>query len=805
MTISLQWLKQFIDVPYSIEELDSVLTMLGLEVEKVHNAGAQLEKFVVGKVLEREKHPDADKLSVCKVFDGSQERQIICGAPNVAAGQTVAVALPGAIVPNGGFEIGKRKIRGVESVGMICSKAELNLGEDTGGIWELPSDAPIGMPLAQYLGMDDTIIEIGITPNRADCLSHIGIARDLAVRTGSKLRLPDTTVHEAGSQIENSVHIVIENQQLCPRYAARVVRNVSITESPDWLKQRLESLGLRPRNVIVDITNLVLMECGQPLHAFDLDTIADKKIVVKTADDSQKFVTLDSKERTLDSTMLMINDALRPIAVAGVMGGENSEISESTTSVLIESAYFHPSSIRSTAKKLCISSDASYRFERGVDPEKIIYAVNRAAQLMAELAGGTVEKGIIDIYPNPIVPTTITLRYAQIPRILGITVPNTTVEEYLTLLGFDIKEKTEDSITVTAPSWRVDMEQEIDLIEEIARIYNYDNILPDISATFPADASIVQQFSSPKRRNSIKQYLTSRGLQEILTYTFTDPSTAELTTNNPIILANALGEEFSAMRSSLIPSMLKVIDRNCRNGQNSLALFDCGKKFSVANNKEKTILSGISEKEELCIALTGDYVPQHWVEKQRKADFYDIKGIVEEVLFDCLRLNGVSLIPAENESVFFGANRMDIIAHKRIIGTVGEIDKNTLKKFGIDQVVVAASLSLTDIYAHSEKKVQYKTPSPFPFVRRDAAFTVAGDVQADELLRAVYGVNSPLLKEAGIFDVFTGESVGKDKKSIALSFVFGSDERTLIEQEIQDSFQEIIEAVESGTGASLRQ
>lgn len=804
MTISLHWLKELIDIPYTIEELASMLTMLGLEVEKIHNAGAGLERFVVGKVLEREKHPDADKLSVCKVFDGSEERQIICGAPNVAAGQTIAVALPGAIVPNGGFEIGKRKIRGVESSGMICSKAELNLGEDTGGIWELPLDAPIGKPLAEFLGLDDIILEIGITPNRADCLSHIGIAREIAAQTGGTLRLPNTVVSESGGSIEKNISITIENTELCPRYAARAVHNVKVTESPEWLKQRLESLGLRPRNVIVDITNLVLMECGQPLHAFDLDTIKDGKIIVKTAEQDMKFTTLDSKERVLDNSMLMIQDAAQPIAIAGVMGGENSEISDTTVSVLIESAYFNPTSIRRTAKKLGISSDASFRFERGVDPEAIIYAVNRAASLMAELAGGSIAQNIIDIYPNPIIPNTITLRYAQIPRILGINVPDNKVDEYLKNLGFIEKEKTADKITVTAPTWRVDMEQEIDLIEEIARMYNYDNIEPDISATFPADASIAQQFVSPKRKSVIKEYLTHKGYQEIITYSFTDKTTASLTTDNPILLANALGEEFSVMRPTLLPSMLKVIDRNCRNGQTSLALFDCGKNFSVPT-KEKTFISGILEKEELSIALTGDYVAQHWAEKQRKADFYDIKGIVEEILFDCLQLTGITIVPSENDSVFFGANRMDIIAQKKVIGTFGEIDRTILKQFGIEHNILAATISLTDIYKQPNKKIRYKNPSPFPFVRRDAAFTVSQEIQADELLRAVKGVNSPLLKEADIFDVFTGESVGKDKKSIALSLIFGSDERTLVEQEIHDNFQAIIEAIESGTGAVLRQ
>jgi phenylalanyl-tRNA synthetase beta chain len=804
MTISLNWLKEIIDIPYTIEELDYTLTMLGLEVEKIHTSGKEFQGFVIGKVLTKEKHPDADKLSVCNVFDGTEERQIICGAPNVDAGQTIVVALPGAKVPHGGFEIAKRKIRGIESHGMICSQAELGIGEDTGGIWVLPDNSTIGMSLAQYLGLDDTIIEIGITPNRADCLSHIGIAREIAARTGGSIRLPSLQLTEdKNHSIHNDITIDVDTTSLCPRYAARTVKNVRIIESPLWLKQRLESIGMRPRNVIVDITNLVLMECGQPLHAFDLDTIQQRKVIVKTAQPQEEFTTLDGKKRILDEKMLMISDAERHIAVAGVMGGENSEISDSTVNVLIESAYFNPSSIRRTAKKLGISSDASYRFERGVDPDTIIYAVNRAAQLMADLAGGTITQGIIDIYDNPVIPPTITLRFAQIERVLGISVPTDTIQSFITSIGCIIISSQTDSITVQAPSWRVDIHQEIDLIEEIARLYNYDNIEPDRNAIFPADAEISPLFTSPERRHTIRHYLVHRGLHEIITYSFTDAGTASLSNTQTITIANPLGEEFSVMRPSLLPAMMKVIDRNCRNGQSSLALFDCGKIFSAS--KEKTFIKGIREKEELCIALTGDYQHQHWAEKQRKYDFYDIKGIVEELLFDSLHLSGIMLVPSEQDNAMYGPNRMDIIAHKKIIGTLGEVHRSIIKKFGIDQAVFAASISLSDIYTHPQKKLHYTMVSPFPFVRRDAAFTLAEDIAADEILRAVKGVNSPLLKGANIFDVFTGATVGEGKKSIALALTFGSDERTLVDLEINTHFQAIVEAIESGTGATLRQ
>ena len=467
MYASLNWLKELVDFSMSTEELDQTLTMLGIEVEGIVDYRKKFENFYTAKVLTKEKHPDADKLSLCTVDCAGETYNVVCGAPNVEAGQNIAFGKLGAVVPSAGFKLVKRKIRGIESEGMICSQVELETGEDKSGIWVLPDDAPNGIPLVEYLNLDDIVFDISLTPDRADCLSHIGIARDLAAYLGTEVKMPKFELKEDGPDIEDSLSIEIKNTEKCPRYAARIVRGAKIHESEEWLKNRLIKLGLRPINAVVDATNFVLMEMGQPLHAFDLDTVEGNKIVVQTAEEGEKFTTLDSLERKLDSNMLMICDAKKPVAIGGVMGGENSEISNSTTNILIESAYFNPSSIRKTSKKLAIQSEASYRFERGVDIDNIINAMDRAAELIARLTGGTVDKGFIDNYPLKHENIKCTLRFNQARRLIGVDIPNEDMCNMLNQLKFKTINKDEDSVTVEIPSWRVDCQYEVDLIEEI--------------------------------------------------------------------------------------------------------------------------------------------------------------------------------------------------------------------------------------------------------------------------------------------------------------------------------------------------
>ncbi len=800
MKISQSWLKEYIDFPHSPEELSDALTMLGIEVEAIHNEGKKFNGFFVGKVLSREKHPNADKLSVCTVTLGEGEQTIICGAPNVAAGQTVVVATQGAIVPSAGFEISLRKIRGIESNGMICSRAELGIGDDDGGIWVLPESAPVGTPLADYLGVNDVIYEIGITPNRADCLSHIGIAREIAALQNTKLKSQYSLISPNPKPLE-SVKITIEDSEKCPRYAARIVRNVHVRESPGWLKTRLTALGLRPRNAVVDVTNLVLMECGQPLHAFDLDTITENHIIVKTASNEEKFTTLDSKERILDDQMLMICDAKRPIAIGGVMGGENSEITDLTTTVLIESAYFKPSFIRRTGKKLGISSDASYRFERGVDINTILGALDRAATLIAELTDGTIEDGLTDVYPNPQQPNIVTMRYERARKIIGIDISNKGMESLLARLDCTIIETTQETITIEAPSYRVDISEEIDLIEEIARLYNYDNISPDLSSKFPSGITLPPIFTKPVKRDSIRAFFTQRGFNEIVTYSFLDKPQAAIFTDNPIELANPLGEEFSVMRPSMIPSMMRTVERNIRNGQTLLRFFDIGKTFHRSDTS--VFIKGIEEQEHLCFAEYGYSGLEHWSSKTRNVDIYDIKGITEE-LCASLNVSNVSFVSHKPSGVF-SVNALDIILDRMPVGTVGEVSSEYRNLFGIDTPVFATEINLSKLYTAKTIELKYKPAPHFPAVKRDVAFVVDSAVDAETIHRALTKSGGTLLQSVRVFDVFEGKSLGEGKKSLAFSLTFQSTERTLVEHEVGQAVAAMIADVEQICGGKLRE
>ncbi|MFN8359029.1 MAG: phenylalanine--tRNA ligase subunit beta [Candidatus Kapaibacterium sp.] len=802
MKISNNWLKEFVNFTHTPDELSDALTMLGIEVEAMEDEGRKFRGFFIGKVLTREKHPNADKLSVCTVTLGEGEQTIVCGAPNVAAGQTVVVATQGAIVPSAGFEIALRKIRGVESNGMICSRAELGVGEDDGGIWVLPEGTPLGMPLADYLGVNDIIYEIGITPNRADCLSHLGIAREIAALDATSVRMPPVQLPR--NEPLSSFQITIEDPAKCPRYAARIVRNVRVQESPDWLKNRLTSLGLRPRNAVVDVTNLVLMECGQPLHAFDADTITDRHIIVKTARDGEKFTTLDSKERMLDGEMLMICDAVRPVAIAGVMGGENSEITDQTTTVFIESAYFNPSSIRRTGKKLGISSDASYRFERGVDIDNLLYALDRAATLIAELTGGTIDNGMTDVYPTRQAEKKCSMRFDRARSIIGIHIENSTMTSLLERIGCVITATTDEAVSLIAPSYRVDISEEIDLIEEVARMINYDNIDPDLSSKFPSGVAIAPKFLKPGVRDIIRNFFTQQGFNEILTYSFLDKAGAAVFTENPIELANPLGEEFSVLRPSMLPAMMKTLERNLRNGQTMLRLFDIGKTFHHAP-WAKTFIPGIEEREHLCIAIAGNDMHKHWSAKERAVDFYDLKGIIEDLCAE-LHIVGIKYRTPKAESSIFTANAVEIVAKNgALLGTFGEISPSYRSAYGMTTEVFAAEWNLSALYAVQPVKSSYRPVPHFPEVKRDVAFVTSADVASDALVKAIQQSAGPLLKNISVFDVFEGKALGEGKKSLAYSLTFQSPERTLVEQDIQTAMTSIIGAVEKSTGALLRE
>ncbi len=804
MLLSYNWLKEFVDFDYSTEELDDILTMLGIEVEGVIDYKKKYKGFYTGKVLTCEKHPDADKLSVCEVDYGAGKTTVVCGGPNVARGQMVVLGMSGAIVPNGGFELGRRKIRGIESDGMICSEIELEVGDDAGGIWVLPEDTTAGLRLDEYLRLDDIIFDVSLTPNRADCLSHYGIARDVAAYMNTKAKKPALNLNETGGDVNASIKVIIEDKEKCPRYTARVVRDATIGESPEWLKSRLMMLGLRPINAVVDATNLVLMETGQPLHAFGLDTIAGNTIIVKPANKGDKFTTLDGKQRLLDGRMLMICDAEKPVAIGGVMGGENSEITLDTKDILIESAYFNPSSIRRTSKKLGIQSDSSYRFERGVDIDNVVYANDRAAGLIAELTGGSVEKGIVDCYPEENANATCKFRYRRVREIIGLDIENAKMKQMLVSLNMKILSQSDDELLIEVPAYRVDITAEIDLIEEIVRLNNYNNLLPDYSSRVDFGAKpIPAHLRVPELRGRIRDFLINRGYREILTQNMLDPDSAAIYTDGPVRISNPLGEELSIMRPSLIPAMLRTIERNRRHGSHDLRLYEIGKTFSKKYDANSDLTEGIHEQEELIIGITGKSQPKQWSAKDADSDFYDIKGIYEEMA-SVLRLDGLKLKSSPGDDNSFGNNAMSVFLGKYEIGRIGEIGKPLIEKFNVGIPVFVLNINLTPIYQAPVWERRYSKVSAFPGISRDLGFVFDQSVQAGKVRNEIIQLGGKYLKEVSIFDAYSGKSIGGNKKSIAFNLMFSARDRTLADEDVEKPIKRIIEAIEKKFDCNLR-
>ncbi len=813
MLISQHWLKELVDFMCSPEELERILTMLGLEVEKIERPGEKLKGFVVGEVLTKEKHPNADKLSVCTVAVGAGVvNTIVCGAPNVAAGQKVPVALGGAVVPNGGFTIEKRKLRGVESNGMICSKSELGLSDESDGIWELPSDAPMGQSLAEYLGVDDVLYEISITPNRADCLSHLGIAREIAAYFNVPLRKPVAGVKEDASlKVQDQIAVRIEDADGCHRFAGRVVRGVKIGESPKWLKDRITACGLRSINNVVDVTNYVMLECGKPIHGFDLDKIAGKTLIIKKAQDGEKFTTLDGRERTLDASMVMVADAEKNSALGGVMGGLHSEITDATVNVLIESAYFKPSSIRRTAKKLGITSDAAYRFERGVDMETVVFAADRAAELIQKVTGGQIVSGVVDVYPTQHPVKQATVRYARANTLIGKEIPASEQRSLLERLGFVVVTHDDVSATYRIPSYRIDVEMETDCIEEIARLHGYDNIAPALVSRVNLSGE-----QTPKRYTplpfveELSAFFRANGFVDIVTQNMIDPKSAAMFTQTPVRIANPLGEELSCMRPSLLPSMLRTLERNHRYGQKNLRLAEFGAVFHTVPPTEATFIGGVLEERHFIAALTGSLqASKAWDAPERSVDFYDAKGLLESVVAVC-RLENAVIQPVSNLAAYplFSANTVELVLGGKSIGCAGEIAPAALKAFDIGMSVVACVVNVSALSDATTKARKYAAVSPFPTVARDLAFVLDASVDAGSVESFITKHGGQHLRRVRVFDVFAGkpaqQALGEGKKSVAFALEFNSHEKTLEDAEVESAVSAIVKNVEASLGAALR-
>ncbi|MCY3723098.1 MAG: phenylalanine--tRNA ligase subunit beta [Candidatus Poribacteria bacterium] len=797
MNVTLNWLKNYINFEFSPSELADRLTMLGVEVESVKHLGADLEGVIVGSVTSVRPHPNADKLVLCQVDTGGpEELQIVCGAPNVREGMLAPVATIGATLPVG-LTIKRAKLRGKTSEGMLCSEKELGLSDAAAGLMELPTDIPLGTPLSEALGLDDVVFELEITPNRPDCLSLIGIAREIRAETGNPLKPPTVDLTESDIDAQELTSVTIDAPDLCPRYAARVIQGVKVAESPAWLQQRLASVGIGVINNIVDVTNFVLMEYGQPLHAFDYHKLTENRIVVRRAREGEHITTLDEVERELTSDMLVIADAEQPVALAGIMGGYDSEITEATCDVLLESAYFNPSSVRATAKALGISTEASYRFERGADPGVVLAALDRASQRIVELAGGTICEGVVDVYPGQQPLTEIQLRPERVNFVLGTTLEASEMVQILNRLGFDV-DATGDIYHVTVPTFRADMTREIDLIEEIARVHGYDNI----PTTLPkGDIPVPAQDPKTEIRKRIKHFLLAAGMMEAVNYSFCDPNCFDKIRLNPddrlrntLRLQNPLSPEMSVLRTTLTPGLLANAQHNRNHQIDTIALFEIGGVF-VHDGEEK-------EPERVAGVLAGQIGEGVYSDPYRPPDFFDIKGLVEEMLEVCGVVDW-TLQKTDTPTFHPGRNAEVLLGDKRI-GVFGEVHPEVLENYDLPYKAYLFEFDLDGLTDVATFAKRFEPISVYPKVARDLAIVVDKEILSDMPTALIYTTGGDSVDSVRLFDVYEGEQVPKGKKSLAYTITYHSATETLTDKAVNALHDEVVKGLNRELGAELR-
>jgi phenylalanyl-tRNA synthetase beta chain len=813
MKISWNWLKEIYPVNISVEDADALLTACGLEVESVEefeSVKGSLRGLVVGEVMTCIKHPDADKLSLTTVDIGEVEpSQIVCGAPNVAAGQKVIVAKPGTtIYPLTGepFTIKQAKIRGQVSNGMICAEDEIGLGISHAGVIVLPAESKVGTPASEIYNItSDHVLEIGLTPNRSDAASHIGVARDLAsvIRTKKlldeghdeiqTLNIPSPPEPHATDKLP--VDVRVEDTKGCPRYSGITISGVKVGESPAWLKNRLLSIGVNPINNIVDITNYVLHECGQPLHAFDVDKIKGKKIVVRTAKKDEKFITLDKVERKLHVEDLLICDESSPMCIAGVFGGIDSGITEPTQNVFIESAYFDQSYIRKTSKRHGLKTDASFRFERGTDPENTLYALKRASALICEISGGKIASPVTDIYPVPIHEAIVKLSYSYLNTFSGVNFEKKIVREILLSLGMKIMNEKDDQLEIKIPHYRVEVRRPADVIEEILRIYGYDRVpVPHkLNAPLPS----VSQFDREKFTAKISSYLASNGFNETLTNSLTKSEYTTLpswSAGQAVRILNPLSQELSIMRQSLLESALETALYNRNRKQSDLRIFEFGKIYNVYNDK-------YTEEYRLSILITGNRTEDSWNSKTKKSDFFQIKAFVNNILSLC-KIERVSMKPGNSED--YGSS-LKISSAGVNLGEMGIISKDLLKKFDITDEVFYAELNYDAMIVAARKTdTAYVEVSKFPAVKRDLSMLIGSEVTYSQLQTIAFNAERKLLKDIRLFDIYDGDKIEQGKKSYALTFILEDDNQTLTDKEINKVMDKLMAAYEREAGAVIR-
>ena len=799
MLISLNWLKQYIDLDgIEINEMENALTMIGQEVEKIDIVGGNLDKVVVAHLEEVKKHPNADSLTLCKVNNGKEILQIVCGATNHKTGDKVALAQVGARLKED-FTIKKGKIRGEESNGMLCSEDELGIGSDKDGIIILPEDAPVGVPFKDYLGINDTVFELEITPNRPDCLSHIGIARELSAYYGKELKYPETEIkNEIEEKTSDNVKVTIEDSNLSRRYVTRILKNVTVKESPKWLKERIESVGLRSINNIVDVSNFILMEMNHPNHVFDLDKIEGNEIKVKSAVKGDKLVTLDEQERELEDGDIVICDNKKILALGGVMGGLDSEVTDNTKNILLEVAQFNPQNVRKTSRRLTLSSDSSYRFERGIDVEDSIKVINRLANLIQEVAGGEILNGYVDVYPVPYENKVAELNFERLNRFVGKVIPREKVIEILRNLEIDVKDNGE-MLTLTAPSYRGDLELEQDYFEEVIRMYGFDNIeniLPRV------DINKNSTLDTTKLTDRVKTICASVGLKEVINYSFIPKDALQklkftgVSEDKLIDISNPITEDFVTMRPTLLYSLIKNAKDNMNRNVSNIRFFEVSRTFEKAEELAK-------EDIKVGIILAGENDKTLWNPKPVHYDFYDLKGIVEEI-FSKLKFQSFS-IKRSVQTEFHPGRSADIFVGKEYIGSFGEIHPDVLENFGLNKkTVLVAEFNIELIKKYINKPFVYQGIVKYPAVPRDLALVMNENILVGDVLKTIEKIDKKVEK-VELFDIYQGIGVETGKKSVAISILLRDDSKTLEEKEINDIIDKILAKMKKDYMAELRQ
>ncbi|MEE4353665.1 MAG: phenylalanine--tRNA ligase subunit beta [Desulfatiglans sp.] len=803
MKVSLNWLRDYVDIDMSPDDLGHALTMTGLEVEKIERVGGSLDKVIVARISKIEPHPAAEKLSICHMDIGSENVPVVCGAPNVKEGCLVPLALPGARLEDGTV-IKESRIRGEDSKGMILAEDEMGLTDDHTGIMILPHDLMPGDSLSKALSLPDWVFDLDLTPNRPDCASVVGVAREIAAVTGKTLKWAKIELAESGPSIGKLTSVTIDDPVGCPRYSAGVILEIEIGPSPFWMRYRLYQSGIRSINNIVDVTNYVMLELGQPLHAFDYDRLRENRIVVRRAHEGEVFTTLDGKTHTLNSETLMICDGQRPVALAGIMGGLNSEIFEGTRSVLMESAFFDPMCIRRTSKGLGLSTEASYRFERGDDIGGVTKGLKRSLGLINQLAGGEVASGVVDNYPVPYVPPMIDLRVDKTNRFLGTHLSKEMMAGHLRALEMKVRDKGENILEVEPPSFRVDIAREVDLIEEVARLTGFDNIPVTQPKVRPTERAEQAELGL---RNRIKEIMVGLGFTETITFSFVSPASVDIlgvadksTLRSFVNIVNPLSIEESVLRTSLIPGIISTIRNNILIDEKELKVFEWGKAFIRKEGRELPL-----EQSYLVALMSGPFQPQTWYQKERPVDFYDIKGAAEVLLkslwFEDIAFEKISDMPGYDS---------DLVSHIKCggcpVGQVGRVSSKVLAAYDIenrDTYVLEIDIEALMKIIPREKK--FRQVTRFPAVHRDISLLVDRGVESGKIMDIIKQEGGELLDSVRIFDIYEGDKIDPSEKSLAFRICYRSEKRTLDGGEINDLHEKIIDRIRQESGGRLRE